>query len=199
MSKSIPTPPEPPKPPTPPKPPQPPKPPELPKPPKSPAPPTMITPQTYSGDVPSGLLGSYGDPSQWARSTLEHAHLEDLVEIYVIMPGPFISSESIRNRMWLHDMLDDKGIPYYIEVGNMSGSRMLVEAQCIYVEKQNAERALLLIKQFNDPENIVRDDPDEDCFFAISDDGVPQKKCPSCDEQIDFDYPICPYCKAKVD
>ena len=149
--------------------------------------------------MPSNLLGTYGDPNLWARSTLEHAQIEDLVEVYAITPGQFITSETIRNRMWLHDLLDDKGIPYYIEVGSMSGSRQLVEAQCIYVEKKNAGKALFLIKQFNDPGNIVSDDPEEDCFFDISEDGIPQKKCPSCDEQIDFDYAICPYCKVRVD
>ena len=30
---------------------------------------------------------------------------------------------------------------------------------------------------------------------AVSDDGMPQKKCPVCGKEHDFDYPKCPYCK----
>ena len=30
---------------------------------------------------------------------------------------------------------------------------------------------------------------------AVSDDGMPQKKCPTCGREHDFDYPRCPYCK----
>ena len=30
---------------------------------------------------------------------------------------------------------------------------------------------------------------------AVSKDGVPQKKCPTCGREHDFDYPRCPYCK----
>ena len=30
---------------------------------------------------------------------------------------------------------------------------------------------------------------------ALSKDGVPQKKCPTCGKEHDFDYPRCPYCK----
>ena len=30
---------------------------------------------------------------------------------------------------------------------------------------------------------------------SISMDGMPQKKCPTCGREHDFDYPKCPYCK----
>ena len=30
---------------------------------------------------------------------------------------------------------------------------------------------------------------------AVSADGMPQKKCPTCGKEHDFDYPRCPYCK----
>ena len=30
---------------------------------------------------------------------------------------------------------------------------------------------------------------------AIGDDGMPQKKCPTCGREHDFDFPKCPYCK----
>ena len=30
---------------------------------------------------------------------------------------------------------------------------------------------------------------------AVSKDGMPQKKCPTCGREHDFDFPKCPYCK----
>ena len=30
---------------------------------------------------------------------------------------------------------------------------------------------------------------------AFGSDGMPQKKCPTCGREHDFDYPKCPYCK----
>ena len=30
---------------------------------------------------------------------------------------------------------------------------------------------------------------------SIGDDGMPQKKCPTCGREHDFDFPKCPYCK----
>ena len=30
---------------------------------------------------------------------------------------------------------------------------------------------------------------------AVSAEGIPQKKCPICGREHDFDYPRCPYCK----
>jgi len=154
--------------------------------------------ETVPFDIPDNLLGSYGDSKLWAQSTLNHAKIEDLVEIYAVMQSPFIAKESVRNRMWLHDLLDDNGVPYYIEVNSRRGSKELVETQHIFVEKKNAGKAVFLLKKFNEAENIVRVNPDEDSNAVISDDGIPQKKCPTCDRDIDFDYHKCPYCKGKA-
>jgi len=30
---------------------------------------------------------------------------------------------------------------------------------------------------------------------SVSPDGMPQKRCPTCGREHDFDYPKCPYCK----
>ena len=30
---------------------------------------------------------------------------------------------------------------------------------------------------------------------SVSEEGMPQKKCPTCGKEHDFDYPKCPYCK----
>ena len=149
-------------------------------------------------DDTSKFLASFGDPKLWAKSTLIGADANDLITVYAITPGLLVSKESIRNRMWLHDLLDDAGIPYYIEVGSRDGSKELSEAQYVYVEKKNVGITQALIKNFHDPNNIVRENPDKDVFSVISDDGIPQKKCPSCSKEIDFDFYKCPYCKRQV-
>jgi len=185
------------------------------KPQKPPAPPKLPTlplsmlqtyerPQTVENDaapfeIPSNFLGKFGDPTRWAQSTLKHANKEDLVAIHSIQSSQFTGVDTIRDRMWLHDLLDDKGIPYYIEVGSKDGTKDLAEAQFIYVERQNAEKAMFYISQYNDPGSIIREDLNKDGSAAVSSDGVPQKKCPSCEKDIDFDYHKCPYCKEKVD
>jgi len=150
-------------------------------------------------DVSPHLLGSYGDPKLWAHSTLEHAKVEDLAVIHSVMPDMYTGSDSIRNRIWLHDLLDDKRIPYYIEVGGVGGGKALTEAQLIYVEKKNFGRALSLIEEFKNPGSIVREIMDINDFPKISDDGIPQKMCPSCGKEIDFDYVVCPFCKEHFD
>jgi len=151
--------------------------------------------ENISVDVPKNLLGKFGDPSLWAQSTLKNAKTEDLVAIYSVQANPLLSGDSIRNRMWLHDLLDDKKIPYYIEVGSKDGTKDLTEAQYIYVEKKNANKAIFFIKQYNDPSNIIRENTAQDDPPTVSKDGIPQKICKACGREIDFDYHKCPYCK----
>ena len=164
---------------------------------------TYERPQMSENDVPfeipSNFLGKFGDPTRWAQSTLKHANKEDLIAIHSIQANPFTGGDTIRDRMWLHDLLDDKSIPYYIEVGSKDGTKDLAEAQIIYVERKNAEQALFYLGQFNDPGNIVREDISKDSKPILSTDGVPQKKCTLCGKDIDFDYHKCPYCKGIAD
>jgi len=145
-------------------------------------------------DIMSSFLGTYGDPSEWVQSTLKNVDSEDLVEIHVITQSMFVSGEAVRKRMWLHDLLDDIGIPYYIEVGGMSGGKALQEAQIIYVEKKNYEKARILMMAYNQDDNIIRYNPANDDETFISEDGIPQKRCPSCKDYIDFDHVKCPSC-----
>ena len=165
---------------------------------------TYERPQTSESDVipfeiPSNYLGKYGDPSHWAQSTLKHANTEDLVAIYSIQSNQLTGRDTIRDRMWLHDLLDDKMIPYYIEVGSKDGTKDLAEAQFIYVEKHNAKKVIFYIRQFNDPGSIIRDDMSKESLSNHSDYGVPQKKCQTCGKDIDFDHYKCPYCKEKAE
>jgi len=166
-----------------------------------PVPPALPSNQDTDNNPVSGtsmLLGSYGDPEQWAKSTLKSANIDELVQVYVVTPGLYATSSTIRNRMWLHDLLDDKKIPYFVDIGGMAGSKVLVEAQYIYVEEKNALKALTLINKFNDSGSIIHDTSDDDGFSSVSEDGIPQKKCTSCGEEIDFDYYKCPFCKGQA-
>ena len=45
-------------------------------------------------------------------------------------------------------------------------------------------------EQYDFEESMVRESVD-----SINPDGMPQKKCPTCGREHDFDYPKCPYCK----
>ena len=44
--------------------------------------------------------------------------------------------------------------------------------------------------EFDFVESVVSEGID-----AVSAEGMPQKKCPTCGKEHDFDYPRCPYCK----
>ena len=148
-------------------------------------------------EKPDGtLVASRGDPGLWAKSTLPPGEDLDLRKLYVIRPGTFLVEETIRHRMWLHDILDDNEIPYQVDiVGYWPTRKRFVEAQSISVEKQHLIRAQKLVKEFNDPRSQVKEDPgDRKQEFEVVD-GVPQKTCASCGKSIDFDYRKCPYCK----
>ena len=154
----------------------------------------LLTPE-----IISRFMSSFGDPDLWARSTLLNADINDLIPVYAISEGMFMSKEEVRNRMWLHDLLDDNNILYYIEMDGVKSGKALADIQRVFVEKKNAQKAFSLIKTFNDSESIVSGNPVEENDTIISDDGIPQKLCPSCNEHIDFDYYKCPYCKQQVD
>jgi len=143
----------------------------------------------------SKLVGSYGDPELWAKSTLEH-DTDNLVKIYEIKPSRTVSPETIRNRTWVHDLFDDEGIPYKVEVAGFWATRKkFLEAQSLYVESKDRFRARDLIVEFKDPNSIAQETEEKEENIV---DGITQKKCPSCDELIDFDYHKCPFCKATM-
>ena len=141
----------------------------------------------------------YGEPETWAQSTLSEGDLKKLVKVHVVRPGLYVSAETLRQRMWLHDILDDRGIPYRIEfIGYWASRNKFIEAQNIYVEKEYAERVRFLIKDYRNTSNIIQDDLEERNKISSFDDGIPQKTCPSCGKEMDFDYHTCPYCKTPV-
>ena len=138
-----------------------------------------------------------------AESTLIPNKDAKLVNIHVIKPDITGSSNKIKQRTWVHDLLDDHDIPYHIEIRCFSPStKKIIESQWIFVEEKDSEAAQELIKQYIDPESISfpeeeMEDEDIDADSEYDDENeIPQKKCSSCDEYVDFDYYKCPFCKA---
>ena len=138
----------------------------------------------------------------WAKPTLIPDMDAKLVNVYIVKPDSTGSMDKIRHRMWVHDLLDDHNIPYHIEIKSFSPSKnKTIESQWIYVEEKNGLLVKALLTQYIDPGNLsyseeemVEEDSDYDEEF----DGIPQKKCTSCGEDVDFDYYKCPYCKAAL-
>jgi len=151
-------------------------------------------------ELPKNLVGKYLDPSLWAYSTLPPGDYddEDLVDVYVVKQARYQRRELIRERIWLHDLLDDKKIPYQVVIKTRwADKRNYAEDQFIYVEKKNRKKAKRLIKAFLDPDNEVREVEELEGSQEIYVDGVLQVKCSSCGKEIDFDYLKCPFCKSK--
>jgi len=146
--------------------------------------------------LPEARLVIFGNPEEWAKSTLPQGDAGELVKIQDIREGLFTNANTVRNRTWLHDILDDNQIPYRIEIeGYWPGRRKFVESQGVYVEEKNAKKARRLIKEFKRTENILLDESIKETQVLVNEDGMPQKVCPSCGEEIDFDYVTCPHCK----
>ena len=148
----------------------------------------------------------FGDPVLWAKSTLKPKKSMELTKIYDLKCNPggitglcYIPQEIIRHRMWLHDILDDNNIPYYIEfITELSGRRRVKrkELHNIYVEKKYAPKVRWLIKEFKKPAT------DEELYDGKTTynmkDGITQIPCPFCKKEIDFDNSKCPFCKLKM-
>jgi hypothetical protein len=98
--------------------------------------------------------------------------------------------------MWLHEILDDEGIRYKIDIaGYWATRKKFLEAQSIYVEPHNRKKVRELIVAYNDPGNILLGDKEVEMEFV---DGILQKTCPTCNRDIDFDHHKCPHCKSSV-
>ena len=150
--------------------------------------------------VPETLTSYNIDPSLWAYSTIPPGDNSKVVDIYVVSQGNLQSRETVRQRMWLHDILDDEGIPYLVVIkGYWPARRKYAEDQVIYVKEEHRKKAKRLIKAFMNPENIIHDDIDNEITESNTLNGIPQKKCLSCGDEIDFDYHKCPHCKTRVD
>ena len=111
------------------------------------APPKQKTPaQTSASNVP--------DSKVLAKSTLTADDSTQLTNVYTIKQDEVGGIENIRNRTWIHDLLDDNKIPYYLEVqGHRPTKRIYVESQLIFVERKNGIRASFIINEYLDTNN----------------------------------------------
>ena len=104
----------------------------------------VITTISVKG-VSNKLVGPYGDPGSWAQSTLDD-DVEHLAKIFEIKPDKNTPLEVIRNRIWLHDLLDVERIPYKVVVSGFWASRNKYSlSQSIYVEQKNRNKARVLV------------------------------------------------------
>jgi hypothetical protein len=134
----------------------------------------------------------------WAKSTLkEFEDIEDLVKVYEIGAGLYAKKETIRNRTWIHDLFDDTGLHYHIEIEGKSQGKQFAETQVIYVKPEDKDLAFFLIMKFNQSE-FVKPEFSPEIVTQNMVDGIPQKQCQSCNEEIDFDFHTCPHCKSAV-
>jgi len=172
----------------------------------------------------------YGNPDKWAQSTLPKPHnFDELVEIYTIEPGKFTDgnkSRYPRERIWLHDLLDDKEILYKVDVlgtfnlklGGVRRTRGIKEAQHIFVRKEDEKAARRLMRKYERAAAVsekvefsmeealeqVRLDTGfaeefgEEQINTFDIDNLPQIQCPHCGVACDTDYEKCPKCKGKL-
>jgi len=134
----------------------------------------------------------------WAKPTLiTDCETEGLIKVFEVSAGTYAKKETIRNRIWIHDIFDDNGIEYYIEMELKHQGKQFAEVQSIYVRPEDKENALFLIWTFSKADFVAPEyTPDVATQNMV--DGIPQKQCQSCNEEIDFDYHTCPHCKAPV-
>ena len=147
-------------------------------------------------ELPKNLIGTYIDPALWAYSTLPPCDTNELVNVYVVQQSRYQGRDMVRQRMWLHDILDDEGIPYQVVIkSRWSNRKRYNEDQFIYVEEKYERKAKKLIKAFAGQNNTVPEIHDNEASPENYKDGILQVKCVSCGDEIDFDYSKCPSCK----
>ena len=151
------------------------------------------------GQIPLRTLGNYGNPELWAKSTLAPGVTENLVEIHTIAPGKYVTAETVRHRTWIHEILDDNKVPYKISiVGYWPTRKKFAEQQVVSVEEKNAKKARRLIREYNDPDNLIKGNTTAAETPEAFVEGILQIPCPKCGKPIDFDYTICPKCKSRL-
>jgi len=150
-------------------------------------------------ELPEKLVGSYLDPSLWAYSTLPPGDYDDLISIYSIKQEKYQKRETIRQRIWLHDILDDNNIPYQVVIKTRWAERKsFSEDQFIYVKEKDRRKAKRLIKEYLNADNNIQDILNDETFQNRYINGILQKKCTNCGEEVDFDYHKCPFCKTNL-
>jgi uncharacterized protein YbaR (Trm112 family) len=139
---------------------------------------------THCGDCDAELVRELTERQPEARSTIAGPpDKQNLVSVYEAYGA---------ERFWLLDVLDDAGIPYFIEMGiAMSGYRYRKEMQTVYVDQQVKADVERYIAEYEDVSSI--DHPED-----YGGDSLPQVICPACGQTFDMDYPLCPFCGAAM-
>jgi len=148
-------------------------------------------------------LLSASDAELLAYSTLPRSkERASITRIHLIEPGKYVPEETAMHRMWLHDILDDYGIKYFVEVmGVFVGRRKFRSMQGIYVLDSDLEGALEIMEKYKtapratSKEIEMEENFTEETQFFV--DGILQSKCSDCGREYDFDYPNCPFCRKK--
>jgi len=98
--------------------------------------------------VSNTLIGSYGDPETWAHSTLD-SDVGKLVKVYEIKPDKNHPLEMVRNRIWLHDALDEEKIRYKVIVSGYWVTRKKYSlSQSVFVKQENRNRVRELVLEW---------------------------------------------------
>ena len=124
----------------------------------------------------------------WAKSTLaKHPDDPELCKVYELRS---------KSRCWLHEILDDNGIPYLIKIRSLWSGYLnapeFSEIPCIYVEQHNRNTALVLINAYENAEAIKKEE------MFCEEGSIPTIQCSFCGRDIDFDYPKCPFCNNPI-
>ena len=101
-----------------------------------------------------------------------------------------------RERIWLHELLEDERIPYRaVVVPGWLGTKYATyhEQLYFYTDAGDAQTVRRFVDEYNDEENFVPADNPE-----FDGDGIPQIKCTACGAEIDFDYHTCPHCNGII-
>jgi len=139
------------------------------------------------------VQGSYGNPESWAKSTLI-GNDDKLIQVYEIKPGGDVTLESIRNRIWIHDLLDSEGIKYKIDIaGYWAAHKKYTLSQSLFIKPEDMIKVRELLDGKSSNIDDIEDDYDDD--EEVDNEKLLQKTCPQCNSEIDFDYFKCPVCK----
>jgi len=149
-------------------------------------------------DSPVSPIAPEEEKGLQATSTLiADGGIEGLIKVFEVRTGVNSKDETTKKRTWIHDLFDDNGIEYHIETEFETQGRQVNEVQSIFVRPEELNDARFLISNFNNAVFITPEySPDITTQTMV--DGIPQKQCTNCNEEIDFDYHTCPHCKTAV-
>ena len=86
---------------------------------------------------------------------------------------------------WLHEALQDAGIPFVADVEAIPGHNVMFNVVFVPPEREADARAL--VEAYNNPENfLVEEHPELE--------GIELFECAQCGQEFDASYGACPFC-----